>query len=170
MQVSSGKCSLWVYIVSVMIYHVHVPLFLITNKFLWKGQVHPIFIYIGLYINVENLFFLFFYSKLALSRFFSGCWHIMFKMRFHCIYFFQTATVSLLHNWHTDRHQQTEWYLQYIQHILFSANCRWEESRGALGLDWNVPFTSAILQVKTSKGWKLFFFFFFKCEVWKSLS
>lgn len=58
MQVSSGKCSLWVYIVSVMIYHVHVPLFLITNKFLWKGQVHPIFIYIGLYINVENLFFL----------------------------------------------------------------------------------------------------------------
>lgn len=81
-------------------------------------------------------------------------WDCFFSLYVKNLFIF--ATVSLLHNWLTDTNRQ--WYLQYIQHNLSSINCRREERQGARVLDWNVPFTSVILQVETSERLlKLFF-------------
>lgn len=94
--------------------------------------------------------------------FFSGYWHIMSMMivSFHCsIYFFKTATVSLLHNWltQTDTNRQSDIYSIY--NIFYPPlTCRREERQGARGMDWDVP-----LDLSHTAGrnlWKVGEFFF----------
>lgn len=87
------------------------------------------FFYLNKELTSETTFKMFqcqcgksFYSKCWLFRknkFFSGCWHIMSMMRlflFIVVFiFFQTATVSLLHNWltQTDTNKQSDIYSIY---------------------------------------------------------
>lgn len=77
----------------------------------------------------------------------------MLRMRLYCSISFISIKLLLFPYFTTDSHRQTP--TDRMVFTSFTKHCtQWKKRRGALGSDWNAPFASVILQVKTSKGLK----------------